>query len=229
VAQLHDRTLGGVHNQIPKPLLRGWFHAVAAVAALVFTLALLAQTYGDPPRFVSMLVFGLSMITLYVVSAVYHLGTWEGRRYTFLRAFDHANIFLFIAGAYTPICVNMLTGWTRVVMLTVIWLLALAGVSLSVLTLRVPRWVNALLYVGMGWISVVLLPQIVQAASLTPALVLIAGGLLFTVGALIYALRWPNPVPRVFGFHELFHIFVIAGTMAIASVVWVWVVPFPRA
>jgi hemolysin III len=211
-----------------KPLLRGWFHAAAAVGAVALTVALILKTSGDPPRFLSMLIFGLSMVVLYVVSSVYHLGTWEGRRYTFLRAFDHANIFLFIAGAYTPICVNLLSGWTRVAILVVIWALALSGAGLSVLTLRVPRWINALLYIGMGWISLLLLPQIVQAVSLTPVLVLIAGGLLFTVGAVIYALRWPDPLPRVLGFHELFHLFVIAGTMAIASVVWVWVVPFPR-
>lgn len=212
----------------PKPILRGWFHAAAAVGALALTVALLVQTYGDPIRFVSMLIFGVSMIVLYVVSSVYHLGSWQGRRHTFLRAFDHANIFLFIAGAYTPICVNLLSGWPRTAMLAVIWALALAGTALSLLTLRAPRWLSALLYVGMGWISILLLPQIVQAVSLLPALVLIGGGLLFTVGALIYALRWPNPLPRVLGFHELFHIFVIAGTAAIAAVVWVWVVPFPR-
>lgn len=226
MSQSYDQARSAVES--PKPLLRGWFHAVASVGALALTCGLLLQTYGDLPRFLSMLVFGVSMITLYVVSSVYHLGSWQGRRYTFLRAFDHANIFLFIAGAYTPICVNLLSGWVRVVMLAVIWTLALAGVVLSMITLRVPRWVTALLYVGMGWISVLLLPQIVAAVSLTPALVLIAGGLLFTVGAVIYALRWPNPAPRVFGFHELFHIFVIAGTMAIASVVWLWVVPFGR-
>lgn len=226
--ELSKRRLARAAADAPKPILRGWFHAAAAVGALALTVGLLAQTYGDPVRFVSMLVFGLSMIILYVVSSVYHLGSWQGRRYTFLRAFDHANIFVFIAGAYTPICVNLLSGWARIAMLAVIWALALAGTALSVLTLRVPRWVSALLYVGMGWISILLLPQIVQAVSLLPALVLISGGLLFTAGALIYALRWPNPLPRVLGFHELFHIFVIAGTAAIAAVVWVWVVPFPR-
>jgi hemolysin III len=228
MTQVQEQPLGGAQTHMPKPLLRGWFHAVAAIAALALTMALLVQTAGDPLRFLSMLVFGLSMITLYVVSAVYHIGRWEGKRHTFLRAFDHANIFLFIAGAYTPICVNLLSGWARIAMLAVIWLLALAGVALSLFTLRVPRWVNALLYVGMGWISILLLPQIVAVVSITPALVLIAGGLLFTAGAVIYALRRPDPLPHVFGFHELFHLFVIAGTMAIAAVVWIWVVPFPR-
>jgi hemolysin III len=228
MTHVQEQPPSGVQSHIQKPLLRGWFHAVAAVGALALTLGLLVQTAGDPVRFVSMLVFGLSMTTLFVVSAVYHIGRWEGKHHTFLRAFDHANIFLFIAGAYTPICVILLSGWTRIAMLAVIWLVALAGVALSLFALHVPRWVNALLYVGMGWISVLLLPQIVAVVSLTPALVLIAGGLLFTVGAVIYALRRPDPLPHVFGFHELFHLFVIAGTAAIAAVVWIWVVPFPR-
>jgi hemolysin III len=210
----------------PKPLLRGWFHAGGAVAALALTLGLLAQTYGDPPRFAAMLVFGVSMVVLYAVSAVYHLGDWRGRRHTVLRALDHANIFVFIAGAYTPFCAVILTGWMRPAMLVMIWGIALSGTALSVLTLRAPRWLSPLLYVGMGWISLVLLPQIVQTLALTPALLLVAGGLLFTVGAVVYALRWPNPLPRIFGFHEIFHLFVIGGTAAIASVVWVWVVPF---
>ncbi len=215
-------------RQGPKPLLRGWFHVVGALGALATTIGLLVRTYHDLPRFLSLLIFGLSMIVLYLVSAIYHLGNWQGRRYTILRAFDHANIFLFIAGAYTPICVNLLTGWTRTAILVVIWLLALVGMGCSVLTLRMPRWVVILLYIGMGWISLILLPQVVQAVSLQPVLLLLVGGLLYTIGAVIYALRRPNPFPRFFGFHEIFHLFVIGGTVAIAVMIWVWVVPFPR-
>lgn len=210
----------------PKPLLRGWLHAVGAVAALITTFALLASTAGDRPLFLSLLVFGLSMILLYVVSAVYHIGNWPERPRMFLRALDHANIFVFIAGAYTPICVVLLNGAPRVALLVVIWSLALAGVAGSFFTLRMPRGALILLYIGMGWISLILLPQMWQALSLQPVLLLIAGGMLYTLGALIYAFRWPNPLPRVFGFHELFHLLVIAGTVAITATIWVWVVPF---
>jgi hemolysin III len=215
-------------KQAPKPLLRGWSHVAGAIGALATTVGLLVQTYDDLPRFISLLIFGLSMILLYVVSSIYHLGNWQGRWHTILRAFDHANIFLFIAGAYTPICVNLLSGWARAAMLIIIWSLAAVGMACSVLTLRIPRWVSSLLYIGMGWISLLLLPQVVQAVSLQPVLLLIAGGLLYTIGAVIYALRWPNPFPRFFGFHEIFHLFVISGTVAIAVMIWVWVVPFPR-
>jgi len=209
----------------PKPLLRGWLHAIGAVAALGITIGLLLETAGDPPRFLSLLVFGASMVLLYVVSAIYHIGNWQERPRMLLRTLDHANIFVFIAGAYTPICVILLTGTPRTALLVVIWSLALLGAVASFFTLRMPRWALILLYIGMGWISLILLPQMRQAISLQPVLLLIGGGLLFTVGALIYAFRWPNPLPRVFGYHELFHLFVIAGTAAITATIWVWVVP----
>ena len=210
----------------PKPLLRGWLHAIGAVAALVTTSILLVETAGDQTRFLSLLVFGLSMILLYVVSAVYHIGTWPERRRTILRTLDHANIFVFIAGAYTPICVILFDGVARTALLSVIWGLALLGVVGSFFALRLPRWALALLYIGMGWISLILLPHMMRLISLQPVLLLLTGGLLYTVGALVYAFRWPNPLPRVFGFHELFHLLVIAGTVAITATIWVWVVPF---
>jgi hemolysin III len=209
-----------------KPLLRGWLHAVGAVAALITTIILLVETAGDQARFLSLLVFGLSMILLYVVSAVYHIGTWPERRRTILRTLDHANIFVFIAGAYTPICVILLAGTARAALLAVIWGLALLGVVASFFTLHLPRWALALLYIGMGWISLILLPHMMRVISIQPVLLLITGGLLYTVGALIYAFRWPNPLPKLFGFHELFHLLVIAGTIAITATIWVWVVPF---
>ncbi|PDW01332.1 PAQR family membrane homeostasis protein TrhA [Candidatus Chloroploca asiatica] len=210
----------------PKPLLRGWSHAVGAVAALIATVILLIQTFGDYPRFFALLVFGLSMILLYAVSAIYHLGNWPERQRIFWRTFDHANIFVFIAGAYTPIAVILLDGTMRIALLVVIWSLALVGAAASFFTLRMPRWGLILLYIGMGWISLILLPQMVQAISFQPVLLLIAGGLMYTIGALIYAFRWPNPLPRIFGFHEIFHLLVIAGTVAIATTIWIWVVPF---
>lgn len=166
------------------------------------------------------------MILLYVVSAVYHIGTWPEQRRTVLRTLDHANIFVFIAGAYTPIAVILLSGVPRTMLLVVIWGLALIGAVASFFTLRLPRWILILLYIGMGWIALFLIPQMQQAISLQPVLLLLTGGLLYTVGALIYAFRWPNPLPGVFGFHELFHLLVIGGTVAITATIWVWIVPF---
>jgi hemolysin III len=203
-----------------KPLLRGWSHAGAAVGAVVLTVALLWQVAGDVPRMVSLLIFGVCMTLLYVVSAVYHIGPWEGRKATLLRALDHANIYLLIAGTYTPICVIVLSGWLRTFVLLLIWTLAVAGVSSAALSLRLPRWATVALYLGMGWVSVIAAPALVKALPLSILLTLLAGGILYTLGAVIYALRWPNPLPRIFGFHEIFHLFVIAGSGAFAGAIW---------
>ena len=206
------------HN--PKPLMRGWSHAGAAVAAVVLTIALLWQVAGDVPRMVSILIFGLSMTLLYVVSAVYHIGPWEGRKRTVLRSLDHANIYLLIAGTYTPICVIVLSGGLRAFVLALIWTLAIVGVGSAVLSLRLPRWVSTSLYLGMGWASLIVAPALVRSLPLSICLMLLGGGILYSLGAVIYALRWPNPLPRFFGFHEIFHLFVIAGSAAFAGAIW---------
>lgn len=214
-------------NEI-KPLLRGWLHAFAAGGALIATIGMLIATYHDPARFIALLIFGLSMIVLFAVSSVYHIGSWQGRTRTILRAFDHANIFLLIAGTYTPICVIVLQGPLRTIVLAVIWILALAGVGSSVLTLRIPRWALAGLYLGMGWIALVPTPSLVNALPLTPIALFAAGGIAYTIGAVIYAFRRPNPWPRFIGFHEIFHAFTIIGSLAFLIAIWGWVVPFVR-
>jgi len=196
---------------------------------VALTAALCWASRSDPPRLVSLLIFGLSMIELYTVSAIYHIGAWRESRKRVLRAVDHANIFVLIAGTYTPLCFNLLTGWVRITLLVTIWALALAGVGLAVFTARIPRWVSTGLYIGMGWVAVLALPALAAAVPWTALATLVGGGLLYTVGAVIYGLKWPNPFPRVFGFHELFHAFVIAGGGAFAVAIWVWALPFPRA
>lgn len=211
-----------------KPLMRGWSHALAAVIAVVITAMLCWMSRHDPPRSWSLLVFGLTMIELYVVSAIYHIGHWRDGVRRVLRALDHANIFVLIAGTYTPLCFNVLSGRARVVMLSVIWLLAIAGCVLAVFTEHVPRWIQAALYVGMGWIAVFTLPRFVELLRWPAVSVLLAGGLLYTAGAVVYGLKRPDPFPRVFGFHEIFHLFVISGSAAFVVMIWVWVLPFPR-
>lgn len=212
----------------PKPLMRGWLHAVAAVGAVILTLLLCWRSTGDTPRLLSLLVFGLTMVELYTVSAVYHIGRWSVPVRKRLRALDHANIFLLIAGTYTPLCFNVLSGWLRPAILGTIWALAILGVALATLTLRAPRWVGPALYVAMGWVSVLAIPAFAQSLGWSAVLTLLLGGVLYTIGALVYALKWPNPFPRVFGFHEVFHLFVVAGSLAFVAVIWIWVLPFPR-
>jgi len=213
----------------PKPLLRGWLHAGAAIAACVFTAALCWRSRADPPRLVSMLIFGLSMIELYGVSALYHIGNWTDAARGRLRALDHTNIFVQIAGTYTPLCFNVLSGPTRTTILGAIWVLAAGGVGSATLAPHTPRWVRIVLYVGMGWVALLALPVFLTVLPWQATASLVFGGLLYTVGALVYAVRWPDPYPRVWGFHEIFHAFVVAGGVTFAAVVWIWALPFPRA
>lgn len=208
-----------------KPLLRGWFHAAAAVAALALTIALAWRSHADPARFASMLVFGLSMIELYTVSAVYHIGRWRDGQRRVLRSVDHANIFVLIAGTYTPICVNMLGGWVRVALLVAIWTLAAAGIGIALFAARIPRWVNAALYIGMGWVGLLALPAFAAVLPWAALATLLLGGVLYTIGAVVYATKRPDPFPRVLGFHEVFHLFVVAGGVAFAAMIWIWAFP----
>jgi hemolysin III len=145
-----------------------------------------------------------------------------------LRAVDHANIFILIAGTYTPICVNVLSGWVRVALLVAIWALAAAGILVALFAARIPRWVNTGLYIGMGWVGVLALPAFAAVLPWTAIATLLLGGLLYTAGAVVYALKRPDPFPRVFGFHEIFHLFVVAGGVAFAVMVWVWAFPVVR-
>lgn len=211
-----------------KPFLRGWFHAAAAVGAVVLTGILCWLSWRDTPRLVSLVIYGLSMIELYTVSAMYHIGSWREPIRSRLRALDHANIFVLIAGTYTPLCFNVLSGWLRPTILILIWLLAAIGIGLATTTLRTPRWVTASLYICMGWVAILALPTFLTVLPWIATALLFLGGVLYTIGAIVYAQRYPNPFPRVFGFHEIFHLFVIAGSITFAIVIWIWALPFPR-
>lgn len=168
------------------------------------------------------------MIELYMVSSLYHTIMWSVAKRRVLRAIDHANIFVLIAGTYTPLCFNILAGWVRPALLISIWLMAVLGVSLSIFTLNLPRWVTAALYVAMGWVVVLALPAFLAVLPWIAVAILLLGGVLYTLGAIVYARKKPNPFPRVWGYHEIFHLFVIAGSAAFATCVWIWALPFPR-
>jgi hemolysin III len=225
---IEQQTKIEVVQQPVKPLLRGWSHVIAALASLVVTVILCWLSRADIPRLISLLIFGLSMIELYTVSAAYHILTWSATRRRVVRALDHANIFVLIAGTYTPLCFNILTGWVRISLLLVIWLLALLGVSMSVFTLNFPRWVTAALYIGMGWVVVLALPAFLAVLPWMAIATLLLGGILYTIGAVIYARKQPDPFPSVWGYHEVFHLFVIVGSVAFTMCVWLWALPFPR-
>ena len=195
-----------------RPLLRGYFHLGAAIASAVglVGLLLLAQS---PRAYAGGAVFALSLILLYSVSATYHTIRWGRRMSAVLKRLDHSMIFVMIAGGYTPFCLIVLRGAWGTSLLAVVWSLAAAGIALKVAWPDAPRWLSVGLYLVTGWIALVAVGQLASWFALVPALLLVSGGILYSIGGLIYALRRPNPFPRVFGYHELFHVLVIAGSV----------------
>ncbi len=195
-----------------KPRLRGWIHAgmfpVATVASIV--LVALAPT---TPLTIASAVFGLAAMLLFGTSAVYHRGTWSPRVAGILRRLDHTNIFLVISGTYTPLAVALLPASTARTLLIIVWVGALVGMLARVFWLGAPRWVYVPVYVALGWVAVWFLPAFGRAPNGGPEVVwLVAlGGLAYTIGAVVYGLKRPNPSPRWFGFHEVFHALTVVG------------------
>jgi hemolysin III len=193
----------------PKPKLRGWLHAVSAPLALVAGIVLTVLSHG-PARW-AVAIYTVTAVLLFGVSGLYHRGHWTGRGVAILRRLDHANIFLIIAGSYTPFAVVLMPGGQGRVLLWLVWSGALAGVAFRVIWVGAPRWLYTPVYVALGWVSVFYLPTILHAGGVAVLVLTAAGGLLYTAGGVIYGLKRPNISPRWFGFHELFHSFVLGG------------------
>lgn len=195
-----------------KPRLRGWIHAgmfpLATAASIV--LVVLAPTTATTA---ATAVFGASAMLLFGTSAVYHRGNWSPRVTGVLRRMDHTNIFLVIAGTFTPLAVALLPTSTARTILIVVWAGALAGLLARVFWLGAPRWFYVPVYVALGWVAVWFLPDFWRAEHGGPAVVwLVAGGgLAYTLGAVVYGIKRPNPSPRWFGFHEIFHSLTVVG------------------
>ncbi len=209
-----------------KPRLRGWSHAVGAAFALVGAGALILLSRQQPAKAVTMAIYGVSLVLLLAVSAVYHIGTWRPRVRAILRGLDHANIFLFIAASYTAVVFNAVTGYWRIGILVSIWLLAVVGMATLTGTIDLPRWAVAALYVGLGWVGVVAIPQIATSLGLPALLLILLGGLLYSTGALAYAFKWPRLWPSTFGYHEVFHLLVLGASASFFLVMALYVVPF---
>jgi len=194
-------------TDIGKPRLRGWLHTyaffVAAVCGLV--LCALAATRPGSAAVVSCAVYSATVCGLFGVSALYHRRVWSPRGYQVMRRLDHSMIFVFIAGTYTPFCALLLPPRTGAILLAVVWAGALAGVAMKVVWPHAPRWLSAPLYIALGWVAVAVLPDIRRGGGMTALVLLLAGGAVYSLGGVLYALRRPNPWPAVFGHHEFFH------------------------
>jgi hemolysin III len=193
-----------------KPKLRGWLHAATAPLAF-FSFIVLLVIADDTRVRVGAAVFMVSSLLLFGTSAIYHTGRWSERAKTIWKRLDHANIFVLIAGSYTPFCLLLLSTKHWIIMLSVVWGGALLGVLFKVFWLGAPRWLYVPLYLMLGWAAVIYFPEFAREAPTAVLVLLIVGGGLYTLGALVYAFKWPNPSPKYFGFHEVFHAFTIAA------------------
>lgn len=193
-----------------KPLLRGWIHAGMFPFVLVAGIVLVAISPTPTARW-STLVFAVATALLFGASAVYHRGTWEPRTLAILRRIDHSNIFLVIAGTYTPLAALLLPPAQSRTLLLVVWGGAVAGILTRVFWLGAPRWLYVPIYLALSWVAVWFLPSFGRSGGEAVMWLVIVGGIGYTLGAVVYALKRPNPSPRWFGFHEIFHVGTLIG------------------
>jgi hemolysin III len=195
---------------IAKPRLRGWLHTVASPLALAAGIVLVVLAPSTSSALAA-LAFAFTAFLLFTTSAIYHRGNWSPAAERRLKRMDHANIFLLIAGSYTPFAVIALRGDTRVALMAAVWGTALLGIAFRVLWVGAPRWSYVPLYIGLGWAMAFVFPQLLHGAGVAAFVLIAAGGLLYTAGGLIYGLKRPNPSPGWFGFHEIFHACTVAA------------------
>ena len=207
------------------PRLRGLLHAYAFFFALVAAAVLVAIAPTGQAR-AAATVYGLGLCALFAVSGLYHRWRWDMRWRPLLRRMDHSTIFLFIAASCTPVAWLVLDGPLRTVALVAVWAGAAGGIAMSVAWITAPRILVALSYLLVGWAGVIGVPQIAERLPAAPLVLLAVGGVLYTIGAVVYALKRPNPWPRVFGFHEVFHALVVVAALAHFIAMAGWVVPF---
>jgi hemolysin III len=195
----------------PVNSLTHWGGAILALAGLI---ALLIVGWSTPAKIVSLLVYGLSLIAMFSASATYHMVRARDRVLEILRKVDHSAIYLLIAGTYTPFCVNAFSGFWQWGMLGIIWSLAVVGIAVKIFYIKSPRWLNAGIYVVMGWLCVAAVGEMLAVLPAWVITWLIVGGVTYTLGAIVYVTKIFNFAPGVFGFHEVWHIFVMLAAAA---------------
>jgi hemolysin III len=206
------------------PRLRGVLHAYAVWFALAAAAVLIA--IAPPDARLPAAIYGLSLTALFAVSGLYHRWRWDMRWRPLLRRMDHSTIYIFIAASCTPLAWRVLEGNLRTLVLVAVWAGAAGGIALSVAWITAPRILVAMSYLVVGWAGAIGMPQIAERLPATPLVLLAVGGVLYTVGAVVYALKRPDPWPRVFGFHEVFHALVVLAALAHFIAMAGWVVPF---
>jgi hemolysin III len=194
--------------------VNGLTHLAGAIAALIGQFVLLTFAWNGVEKVISVLVYGISLVLLFSASATYHLVQAGPKTIQVLRKLDHSAIYLLIAGTYTPICLNAFTGFFRWGLLIIVWSIALIGILVKVYTINAPNWFSAVVYVSMGWLCVLAAGQMLVTLSPWSLAWLITGGVVYTLGAVVYATKILNFSPGKFGYHEVWHIFVLVGAAA---------------
>lgn len=207
-----------------KPRLRGVLHQWACIGSVPLGLLLVIGA-DDARTRVAVSVYALSLVALFGVSATYHRVNWRSlRARLWMRRLDHSMIFMLIAGTYTPFALILLHGTLADAILIAVWAGALAGVVFNLIWTNAPTWLQSLLYVMLGWVVVAAIPELAPAIGAGGLTLLALGGLLYTAGAVVYAIKRPDPVPAVFGYHEIFHALVVVAALLQYAVIAVWVV-----
>lgn len=187
-----------------KPRLRGVLHEAAFAVSLVTGTVIVCLADSAKER-VSASIYAASVALLFGTSAAYHRGSWSRRGHALMARLDHSMIFVLIAGTYTPFCLLLLHGWLRWVIFGVVWGGALGGILVRNVVRQPPAWVPVALYLALGWVAVAVIPQVLSRGGVAVLVLLLVGGVFYTLGALVYARKKPNPSPQWFGFHEVFH------------------------
>ncbi len=197
-------------EELAKPRLRGVFHEYAFYVAVVAGAVLVALS-DSARELVATWIYAAALAAMFGVSALYHRVDWRSTRVrTWMRRLDHSTILLLIAGTYTPFALLAFEGAVADAVLVTVWVGAAAGLVLNLAWIDAPKWLVAIVFVALGWVGVIAFPQMIDLG-IAPATLILAGGALYTLGAVTYALRRPNPAPAVFGYHEIFHLLVIGA------------------
>jgi hemolysin III len=207
-----------------RPRFRGVSHRIAFFLTLPLA-ALLALEVDTTAGRVAAIAFGTSVAAMFGASALYHTVTWTEAKRRWLRRLDHAGIYALIAGTYTPVGLLVLNGNWRLAVLGIVWIGAASAIALKFLWVDGPKWLSAAIGVALGWVAVVVFPQILDRVGIAGSLLVLAGGLAYTAGAIVYALRRPDPLPTVFGYHEVFHALVIVAVACQYSAIAFYVLP----
>jgi hemolysin III len=211
------RTLGEL-----KPRLRGWLHAYAAAISILTGVVLLAVAFAlrGPHAGWPTAIYALTVTSLFGTSACYHRLHWSPRGHEIMKRLDHSMIFVFIAGSYTPLAVLTLPRTSAIAVLAVVWTGALFGVGLQTAWPSAPRWLSVPCYIALGWVAVFVFPQLLHRGGVAAFTLIAIGGVIYTVGAVVYALKRPNPVPGIFGFHEVFHACTLLAATCHYVAIW---------